>query len=61
MSSLAGRLTRLLGSLCRMAASTEVIRAMILGAEAVVSAGRKPCVLCGRPDDPEGHLCPRLN
>ncbi len=30
-------------------------------AEAIVAAGRQPCVLCGKPDDPEGHLCPRLN
>jgi uncharacterized repeat protein (TIGR03847 family) len=27
----------------------------------VVSAGRPPCPLCGRPLDPQGHLCPRKN
>jgi uncharacterized repeat protein (TIGR03847 family) len=29
--------------------------------EELVSAGRPPCRLCGRPIDPEGHACPRLN
>jgi uncharacterized repeat protein (TIGR03847 family) len=27
----------------------------------VVAAGRPPCPLCGRPLDPQGHLCPRKN
>lgn len=35
--------------------------AFVARAQSVVSAGRKPCVLCGRPDDLSGHLCPRLN
>ncbi|MCC5953788.1 MAG: DUF3090 domain-containing protein [Acidimicrobiia bacterium] len=26
-----------------------------------VTAGRRTCHLCGRPIDPEGHMCPRLN
>src|SRR5438093_4603830 len=28
---------------------------------AVVEAGRPPCPLCGRPLDPQGHICPRRN
>lgn len=31
-----------------------------VGAE-LVAAGRPTCVLCGRPMDPEGHMCPRTN
>jgi len=27
----------------------------------IVAAGRPPCPLCGRPLDPQGHLCPRKN
>lgn len=27
----------------------------------IVEAGRPPCRLCGRPMDPEGHICPRTN
>lgn len=27
----------------------------------VVAAGRQPCIFCGGPVDPGGHLCPRAN
>jgi uncharacterized repeat protein (TIGR03847 family) len=27
----------------------------------LVAAGRPPCRLCGRPLDPKGHVCARLN
>jgi uncharacterized repeat protein (TIGR03847 family) len=30
-------------------------------AEELVSAGRPPCRLCGRPIGAEGHACPRWN
>lgn len=30
-------------------------------ADAVVTAGRPPCRWCGRPIDPTGHACPRMN
>jgi uncharacterized repeat protein (TIGR03847 family) len=30
-------------------------------ADAVVSAGRPPCIWCARPIDPDGHICPRMN
>jgi len=30
-------------------------------ADAVVAAGRPPCVWCSRPIDPDGHICPRMN
>jgi len=45
----------------RVRLTLEQAHAFVHRAEAVVSAGRKPCVLCGRPNGPEGHLCPRLN
>lgn len=28
---------------------------------ALVAAGRPSCPFCGRPIDPEGHICPRAN
>ena len=28
---------------------------------ALVSSGRQPCIFCGLPIDPHGHLCPRAN
>lgn len=30
-------------------------------AEGLVASGRPPCRWCGRPLDPDGHLCPRMN
>lgn len=30
-------------------------------AEALVASGRPPCPICGRPLDPDGHVCPRSN
>lgn len=37
------------------------VAAFIAVGNDLVSAGRPQCRLCGRPMDPEGHLCPRLN
>ncbi|MGH3449917.1 MAG: DUF3090 domain-containing protein [Haloechinothrix sp.] len=36
-------------------------RAFAERAERVISAGRKPCPLCGEPLDRDGHICPRQN
>jgi len=36
-------------------------RAFAARANRVLSAGRKPCPLCGEPLDPQGHICPRQN
>jgi uncharacterized repeat protein (TIGR03847 family) len=41
--------------------SVEQTYAFVERARNVVSAGLPPCVLCGRPDGPDGHVCPRLN
>ena len=30
-------------------------------AEELVTSGRQPCRLCGRPMEPGGHACPRWN
>ncbi|OAA25417.1 hypothetical protein UG55_102277 [Frankia sp. EI5c] len=45
----------------RVGLSIEQTKAFIERARSIVAAGRPPCVLCGRPDDPAGHFCPRLN
>lgn len=39
------------------AAAREFVRRAIQ----VVNAGRPPCPICGRPLDPQGHICPRRN
>ncbi len=45
----------------KVALTTAQTRAFIGRAELIVAAGRPPCTLCGRPDGPSGHFCPRLN
>ena len=30
-------------------------------AAAVVAAGRPNCLFCGKPINPDGHICPRMN
>jgi uncharacterized repeat protein (TIGR03847 family) len=36
--------------------------ALFIGrAATLILGGRPPCPLCGRPVDPEGHVCPRSN
>ncbi len=37
------------------------VRAMVVHAMQVVTAGRAICQICGRPMDPSGHFCPRNN
>ena len=35
--------------------------AFVRRAAELVAAGRPPCMLCGRPLDPEGHVCIKTN
>jgi len=37
------------------------VLAFIRHAASLVTSGRPLCRLCGRPIDPDGHACPRLN
>jgi len=37
------------------------VLAFIRHAATLVTSGRPLCRLCGRPIDPDGHACPRLN
>jgi uncharacterized repeat protein (TIGR03847 family) len=37
------------------------VAAFIAVGDDLVRAGRAQCRLCGKPIDPEGHVCPRLN
>ena len=45
----------------RVLLTVEQTLAFVARANSVVAAGRPACVLCGRPDGPDGHQCPRLN
>jgi uncharacterized repeat protein (TIGR03847 family) len=41
--------------------SLPILRGFVKRTPQVVSAGRQPCIFCGGPIDPNGHLCPRAN
>lgn len=45
----------------KVALTAAQTHAFVGRAERIVAAGRPPCTLCGRPDGPDGHFCPRLN
>ncbi len=44
---------------CR--ATLEQLKKLGSQAKSICAAGRPLCVLCGRPMDPEGHICPKDN
>lgn len=48
-------------SLLRISLSLQQIKEFVRRTEAVINAGRTPCMFCGLPINPEGHLCPRAN
>jgi uncharacterized repeat protein (TIGR03847 family) len=37
------------------------VAAFVARAADLVAAGRPPCELCGRPKDPDGHMCIKTN
>jgi uncharacterized repeat protein (TIGR03847 family) len=45
----------------RFQLSRAQVARFIPHAQALMGQGRPPCPLCGRPMDPEGHVCPRSN
>jgi uncharacterized repeat protein (TIGR03847 family) len=45
----------------KVSLTTGQTQAFVGRAQRIVAAGRPPCTLCGRPDGPDGHFCPRLN
>ena len=47
--------------LLRVRLTAQAARTFVDRAVQVVNAGRPPCPLCGRPLDPQGHICPRRN
>lgn len=49
------------GAEARIRATREQVAAFVRHGTAVVAAGRPPCPLCGAPQDPQGHMCVRLN
>ena len=48
-------------SIARFWATRAQIRALADHALEIAARGRPTCPLCGRPEDPEGHFCPKRN
>ena len=49
------------GATARFRLSRSQVLAFIRTAAELVTSGRPLCRLCGKPMDPDGHACPRLN
>ena len=49
------------GATARFRLSRSQVLAFIRTAAELVTSGRPLCRLCGKPIDPDGHACPRLN
>ena len=49
------------GGVARFALSRGQVAAFVVRAARLVASGRPPCPLCGRPLDPEGHMCIKTN
>ena len=45
----------------RLGLSLAQLVALAARCEEAVEGGRPPCPLCGRPMDPQGHVCPKTN
>jgi uncharacterized repeat protein (TIGR03847 family) len=45
----------------RFAITRGQVQAFVVRATLLLSSGRPPCPLCGRPIDPEGHMCIKTN
>lgn len=45
----------------RVLLTREQAAAFVFHAREVIDAGRPSCPFCGRPVDPDGHACPRMN
>lgn len=45
----------------RFALTRGQVAGFVVRAASLIAAGRPPCPLCGRPLDPEGHMCIKTN
>jgi uncharacterized repeat protein (TIGR03847 family) len=41
--------------------SRPQVAGFVRRADEIFQSGRPPCPICGRPMDPDGHVCPRSN
>jgi uncharacterized repeat protein (TIGR03847 family) len=48
-------------AMVRFSLTLAQVKEFIRRSEAVIGSGRQPCMFCGLPINPDGHLCPRAN
>jgi uncharacterized repeat protein (TIGR03847 family) len=48
-------------AILRIRITPSQARSFIDRASSVIKAGRPPCMFCGAPINPDGHICPRMN
>jgi uncharacterized repeat protein (TIGR03847 family) len=49
------------GATLRVHVTLEQAAGFVHMADELMQRGRPSCRLCGQPEDPTGHACPRLN
>ncbi len=49
------------GASLRVHLTVDQAAQFITTSDALMEKGRPPCRLCGQPETPGGHICPRLN
>lgn len=49
------------GGVTRVALTRAQVQGFVVRAAQLVTSGRPPCDLCGRPLDPDGHTCLKTN
>jgi uncharacterized repeat protein (TIGR03847 family) len=47
--------------MARFALTRAQVHAFVVRAATLMQSGRPPCPLCGRPIDPDGHMCIKTN
>ncbi|MEY3715616.1 MAG: hypothetical protein RL155_491 [Actinomycetota bacterium] len=45
----------------RLTLTPAQVRGFVYRSVSVIKAGRQPCMFCGGPINPDGHICPRAN
>ena len=45
----------------RLTLTPSQVRGFVQRSISVIKAGRQPCMFCGGPINPDGHICPRAN
>jgi uncharacterized repeat protein (TIGR03847 family) len=48
-------------AILRLTLTPSQVRGFVPRSFSIIKAGRQPCMFCGGPINPDGHICPRAN